>query len=111
MEDGNPATESDSTWNHALAAPRFPTYPSGHGTFSKASAEVLAFFYGTDAITFTAISDSLPEVSRTYESLSACADEVGMSRIYGGIHFSFDNVQGKASGRRVAEHVIANYRC
>ena len=108
-EDGNPATESDSTWNHALAAPPFPAYPSGHSTFSKASAEVLAFFYGTDAITFTAISDSLPEVSRTYESLSACADEVGMSRIYGGIHFSFDNVQGKASGRRVAEHVIANY--
>lgn len=108
-EDGNAATEADPGWNHYLASPPFPAYTSGHSTFSKASAEVLAFFYGTDAITFTVASDSLPGVFRTYDSLAACADEVGLSRIYGGIHYSFDNVEGKESGRRVAEYVVSNY--
>jgi len=108
-EDGNPGTEKDPAWDHLLAAPPFPAYTSGHSTFSKASAEVLASFFGTDAITFTAASDSVPGVYRTYDSLSACADEVGMSRIYGGIHFGFDNRSGKASGARVARHVVDNW--
>jgi hypothetical protein len=108
-EDDNPATTADPGWNHYLAAPPFPAYTSGHSTFSKASAEVLARFYGTDAITFTATSDSLPGVTRTFHSLAACADEVGMSRIYGGIHFGFDNRQGKLNGERIARHVTSNW--
>lgn len=108
-EDGNDATEADPTWDHLLGAPPFPSYTSGHSSFSKASAEIIADFYGTDALTFTAASDSLPGVFRTFQSLSACADEIGLSRIYGGIHFSFDNVAGKASGRLIAQHVAANF--
>lgn len=108
-DDGNPLTEVEPTWDHLLASPPFPSYTSGHSTFSKASAEVLARFYGTDAITFTATSDSLPGVTRTFTSLAACADEIGMSRIYGGIHFSFDNIEGKRSGQRIGEFVSQNY--
>lgn len=108
-EDNNPDTAPDPAWDHYLVAPNFPEYTSGHSTFSKASAEVLTWFLGTDAITFTATSDSLPGVTRTFHSLAACADEVGMSRIYGGIHFEFANREGKRSGARVAHHVVANY--
>lgn len=108
-EDGNPETEADPTWEQLLGAPPFPSYTSGHSTFSKASSEVLTAFYGTDAITFTASSDSVPGVFRTYDSLAACADEVGMSRIYGGIHYGFDNRQGKLSGARIARHVVSNW--
>lgn len=108
-EDGNAATEKEETWDHYLVAPPFPAYPSGHSTFSKASSEVLTFFYGTDAITFDAVSDTVPGVVRTYGSLAGCADEVGMSRIYGGIHFGFDNSEGKRSGGRVANDVTAHW--
>lgn len=108
-EDGNPQTVADAGWEHFLAAPPFPAYTSGHSTFSKASTEVLTHFYGTDAITFTAASDSLPGVLRTFHSLAACADEVGMSRIYGGIHFGFDNRQGKLTGARIARQVVSNW--
>lgn len=108
-EDDNAATEKDAAWNHYLASPPFPAYTSGHSTFSKASAQVLTHFYGTDAIEFTATSDSLPGVSRHFTSLAACADEVGMSRIYGGIHFQFDNTAGKASGKAIGDHVTANF--
>ena len=108
-EDGNELTEGDPNWNSLLAAPPFPAYFSGHSSFSAASAEVIARFYGTDNIAFTATSDSLPGVYRRFESLRACADEVGRSRIYGGIHFSFDNVEGKKSGRAIGEFISLNY--
>jgi hypothetical protein len=104
-EDGNAATTSDPKWDHLLPAPPFPAYTSGHSMFSKASAQVLTRFFGTDAVRFAAKSDSLPGVERHFASLSACADEVGLSRIYGGIHFAFDNIQGKASGQRIGDYV------
>jgi len=107
--DGNPATEPDAAWDHFLAAPPFPAYTSGHSTFSKASAQVLTEFYGTDAVAFTATSDSLPGVTRTFQSLAACADEIGLSRIYGGIHYPFDNRAGKACGAKIGSYVFANY--
>lgn len=108
-EDNNPWTVPDPGWNHLLAAPPFPAYTSGHSSFSKASAQVLTHFFGTDALTFDATSDSLPGVRRTFHSLAACADEVGMSRIYGGIHYSFDNIEGKRSGGAVGDYVSKNY--
>lgn len=108
-EDGNPGTNADAEWDHFLVAPPFPAYTSGHSTFSKASAEVLTQFFGRDAIHFTATSDSVPGVTREYTSLSECADEIGMSRIYGGIHFRFDNEEGKRTGAMVANHVTRNY--
>lgn len=108
-EDGNDATAANPEWTHFLSAPPFPEYPSGHSTFSKAGAQVLTRFFGTDAIPFDARSDSLPGVIRHFESLSACADEIGRSRIFGGIHFQFANHEGKRSGERIADFVSANY--
>lgn len=108
-EDGNATTDQDGAWDHYLASPPFPAYTSGHSTFSKASAQVLTHFYGTDAITFTATSDSLPGVLRSFTSLSACANEIGLSRIYGGIHYEFDNREGKASGARIGDYVSAHF--
>jgi membrane-associated phospholipid phosphatase len=108
-EDNNPDTAADPTWEQFLNSPPFPSYTSGHSTFSKASAEVLAAFFGTDAISFSVGSDSLPGVFRSFTSLSACADEVGQSRIYGGFHFQFDNLVGKETGRKVADYIIANF--
>lgn len=108
-EDDNTATEAEPGWDHLLPSPPFPAYTSGHSTFSKASAEILTFFYGTDALSFTASSDTLPGVYRSFKSVSACADEVGMSRIYGGIHFPFDNTSGKSSGKKIGNYVTANF--
>lgn len=107
-EDGNPATPADPAWDSWLSAPSFPEYPSGHSTFSRAAAEVIGGFYGTDAMSFSATSDSVPGVRRYYPSLRGCADEVGMSRIYGGIHFQFANRGGKYSGALVAREVLRN---
>ncbi len=108
-EDGNPATAPDPSWNHLLDSPPFPDHTSGHSTFSAAGAEVLRHFYGTDTLPFTARSDSLPGVVRSYTSLAACTDEIGMSRIYGGIHFQSANRDGKTCGTKVGQYITANY--
>ena len=108
-EDNNLRTEAELSWQQYLPSPPFPSYPSGHSTFSKASAQVLTHFYRKDAITFITTSDTEIGVIRTFHSLAACADEVGLSRIYGGFHFIFDDVHGKISGAKVADYVSANY--
>lgn len=108
-EDGNPDTVPDAAWDHFLVSPPFPDHTSGHSTFSAASAEVLRQFYGTDDITFTASSDSRPGVFRTYTNLTLCVEEIGMSRIYAGIHFPSANREGKASGRKIARHIMENW--
>jgi len=86
--------------------PPHPAYISGHSTFGGAVFTILADFYGTDAMNFTIGSDQLPGVYRSYNSFSDAAAEVGMSRIYLGIHCGFDNTFGQATGRQVGEFVF-----
>src|SRR5262249_35363339 len=86
-------------WTPLLTTPPFPSYTSGHSTFSAAAATVLAGFFRTNEVRFTSTSDGLPDVTRSYSRFSAAADEAGRSRIYGGIHWEFDNRAGLACGR------------
>jgi membrane-associated phospholipid phosphatase len=98
--DGNPDTQADPTWSPLIATPPFPSYVSGHSTFSGAAAVVLGeiFAAGTP---FSTTSEGLPGVLRSFSNFDAAAREAGVSRIYGGIHFDFDNVDGLALGRIV----------
>jgi hypothetical protein len=107
--DGNPDTLSDPSWTPLLVTPNFPEYTSGHSTFSGAAAAVLAAFFGSDAIPFTTASEDMPGVSRSYSSFSQAAEEAGMSRIYGGIHFMSANLNGLASGAQLGGYVAANF--
>lgn len=107
--DGNSATSQDATWTPLLATPPFPTYTSGHSTFSSAAATVLAGYFGTDNVAFTTVSDFLPGVTRSFTSFSAAAAEAGQSRIYGGIHFQFDNQAGLAAGAAIGRLVVNHF--
>jgi len=106
--DGNPDTEADPNWTPLLNTPPFPEYTSGHSTFSAAAARVLADFCGTDHVTFTVGSDTLPTVFRTYHSFAETADEIGWSRIYGGIHFLSADLDGLDTGRKIGRFVMEN---
>jgi hypothetical protein len=96
----------DPRWLPLLETPPFPSYTSGHSTFSGAAATVLGKFFGTDKIAFTAPSDSFPGTERSFKSFSEAAREAGRSRIYGGIHYECDNREGLAIGKSVAEEVF-----
>lgn len=108
-DDGNPDTEPDPSWEPLLPTPPFPTYTSGHSTFSGAAAVVLAKCFGSDAIGFETRSEGLPGVRRSFPSFSAAALEAGKSRVYGGIHYEFDNADGLTNGRAVGEYICRHY--
>lgn len=107
--DGNAETSPDQEWEPLLHTPAFPEYVSGHSVFSGAAAEILVRFFGTDEVTFTIGSDGLPGAQRTYHSFRKTAEEIGMSRIYGGIHFLSADLDGLALGKQIADFVCATF--
>jgi len=107
--DGNPNTEADPDWLPLLNTPAFPEYVSGHSAFSAAAAAVLSNFYGTDNIAFSASSDTVHGVTRSYNSFAYCAEEIAWSRIYGGIHFYSADIDGLNAGRQIGEYVINGF--
>lgn len=107
--DGNPDTEAEADWKPLLNTPPFPSYTSGHSSFSGCAATVLASAFGSDRIRFSTTSDELPEVTRTFTSFSSAAAEAGKSRIYGGIHWEFDNTSGLEAGRKIGQFVSQHW--
>jgi hypothetical protein len=97
--------DGDDAWTPLLDAPPFPAYISGHSTFSSAGAAALAHSFGTDRIRFSTGSDAAPGATRKFDSLWSAAQEAGMSRIYGGIHWQFDSTDGLQVGRALGEYV------
>ncbi len=98
---------TDPSWNSLVPTPQFQSYMSGHSTFSAAAATVLAGFFGSDLQDFTA-SNQDGSITRSFTSFSSAAAEAGMSRIYGGIHFNFDNTAGLESGAALGNYVLNN---
>jgi len=94
-------------WEPLIITPPFPEYVSGHSTFSGAAATVLAQTLGN--VAFSTTSDALPNIKRNFDSFEAAAIEAGRSRIYGGIHFSFSDDDGRTSGSELARYVVANH--
>ncbi|REG88477.1 phosphatase PAP2 family protein [Algoriphagus antarcticus] len=69
--------------------PNFPAYTSGHSVFSAAAAEVLTYLFPQEGSIFR-----------------EWAEEAALSRIYGGIHWTFDATVGTTQGRDVAQYTI-----
>src|SRR6266567_60763 len=101
----------DATWSPYLLTPNFPTYISGHSTQSGAAAMVLTDMFGIMIFTDTICADHNlvpPLTPRTFDSFDEAAAEAAVSRLYAGIHFSFDNQDGLASGRCIGQTAIQN---
>jgi hypothetical protein len=107
--DGNSETEADPNWLPLISTPPFPECTSGHSTFSRAAATVLAGFFGTDQISFSTGSDGLPGVTRSFTSFSQAAEEAGISRVYGGIHFPTANLNGQSCGYSIGKQVLSRF--
>ncbi len=95
----------DPDWAPLIQTPPFPEHTSGHSTISAAAAMVLTDLYG-DNFTFsdsTEMEFGIPP--RTFKSFNTAADEVGMSRLYGGIHYRQGNMAGLKNGREIGHYI------
>ena len=104
----NPHTKQNPDFIPNMESPAFPTYTSGHSCYTAAMTRMIEHCIGRNEVEFTAISDGLPGVVRTYTSLSDARWEVGMSRVWGGIHTMSDNIEGQKAGIAVADWIFAN---
>lgn len=91
----------DPGWDPLLATPPFATYTSGHSTQSGAAAAVLTDYFGpipfTDA-THERLNPELGLGTRAFRDFLQAGSEAAVSRLYGGIHFIFDNEDGYDQG-------------
>jgi hypothetical protein len=94
-----------------FVTPPFAEFVSGHSTFSTAGAYILRAFTGRDFYGGSVIiskldidnKDILPDVELRWPTFSNAAQQAGMSRLYGGIHFMEGNLHGQAIGEKVGQ--------
>lgn len=101
----NPHAVAHPEFIPLMVTPAFPSYTSGHSNFSAAGSRILERFFGTDDIEFTTTSDGLPGAVRSFKKLSDARKEIGMSRVWGGIHYMSDNLVGQECGLKIADYV------
>ncbi|HEX7037440.1 MAG TPA: vanadium-dependent haloperoxidase [Pseudomonadales bacterium] len=108
--DGNRKTHPDPSFEPFIPAPCFPSYPSGHATTSYAARAVLERSFGRGRHRVTVTSPALPGVVLKYTRLRQITADIDDARVYGGIHFRFDQQegarQGTAIGAFIAEHSL-----
>jgi membrane-associated phospholipid phosphatase len=82
-------SQLDRSIRTMIGLPNFPSYVSGHSTFSAAAAAVLSYLFPDGAADF-----------------DAQKEEAALSRLYGGIHYRSDIEVGKDHGKRVAGYAL-----
>ncbi len=100
----------DPTWNNPeitdpLATPPFPSYTSGHAGEAGAAMTVLTALFGEDYAFVDRSHIQRGFAPRSYDSLMQAAEEAALSRLYGGIHYRFDNEVGLQQGICVGKQV------
>jgi hypothetical protein len=81
--------QADASLNTSTGVPNFPSFTSGHSTFSAAAATVLGYVFPSEIT-----------------SLDDLAKQASESRIYGGIHFRYDCEIGLVHGKKVGNYAI-----
>lgn len=109
-EDMNPATSPDASWTPLINNPPYPTYPGNNACIGASAARTLQLIAGRDEIAYTVVWQGnvidgvqQPDVVKNYSGFWQLATDQANARIYGGIHFRFDNAASQAACSRVAE--------
>jgi hypothetical protein len=113
--DGNGKTAGDPGFATFIPTPCFPSYPSNHASGTGGGLEVMRRLFGAAGHDITITNNvlalgSLPAATITlhYSQLKAIANDVDDARVYGGIHWRFDQDGGNVLGRAVATAVVKN---
>jgi hypothetical protein len=115
----NPATVLGENWKpyqpDTFLTPPFPEFPSGHSAFSSAAATILKSFTGSNefngsATVLASSSKTQPgvpaaDVTLSWPTFTAAAEEAGFSRLLGGIHFQQANLASRMIGKKIGKAV------
>jgi hypothetical protein len=131
--DGNDETVGDPNWNYLGASrsnpvevdesnftPAFPSYTSGHATFCGFAFKMLANFYGSNQIEVTFKSQEFDGLTRddkgfrrpcliqSFPALSLMSAQCAASRVWNGVHWAYDGVEGVKVGNEIADNLFEN---
>jgi hypothetical protein len=93
------------SWNALFGTPNFPDFPSAHSVICGAFAEVLKKDLGNNYQVTNHSYDYLGMAPRTYSSLDAMAQEIGLSRLYAGIHNRISIERGITMGNIIGTNI------
>ena len=102
--DGNRKTELDMTFVPFIVTPCFPSYPSNHASGSYGGAEVLTRIYGAGGHSIE-LSNPALGLTLQYTKFKEITHDIDDARVYGGIHFRFDQEAGARLGQAVGGQV------
>ena len=100
--DTNPDTAGDASWSPLFNTPNHPTYVSTHSMQSGAASAVLLSLVQDQSFCNTIGTDT-----RCFTSIGQAAQDAANSRLWGGIHFRFDNEVGLATGQTVGAWALS----
>ncbi len=103
--DNNPRTDPDPAYEPFIITPCFPSYPSAHASASYSAREVLARIFGNRPHSIALSTPAMPGFVLQYNTLSEITDDIDNARVYGGIHFRYDQEEGGAQGLDVGRYV------
>ena len=107
--DGNPRTDGDLAFVPLIPAPCFPSYGSAHAAASSAARRVAEAFFGDDCTPITLSHPAVPGVVLHYDSFEEITEDIDDARVYGGIHFRFDQRAGGRQGRQVGAWIYKHH--
>lgn len=113
--DGSDRTDGDPGVSTFIPTPCFPSYPSNHASGTRGGLEVMRRLFGAAGHDVT-ITGAVPAlgllpatvITKDYTRLKAIADDLDDARVYGGIHWRFDQTAGGALGQVIASDVVKN---
>ena len=106
--DDNDRTEPDALWEPLIVAPCFPGYTSNHASLSGAGVEVLRRLYGEGEHAITITNAAFPTLAYHYVTFNQILSDIDDARVFGGIHFRYDQDAGGRLGRAVGTAVYKN---
>jgi len=100
--DGNDATDADPNWSPLFGTPAHPSYASAHSIQSGAAAAVLL-----DLVPDQAFCNTIGPDTRCFSGIAQAAQDAADSRLWGGIHWRFDNEIALAAGGDIGRWALA----
>jgi hypothetical protein len=104
--DGNRGTRTDPNYVPFVVTPCHPSYPSAHASAGYAARAVLERVFGRSGHFIVLSSPAVPGVSLEYRRFDQITSDIDDARIYGGIHFRFDQEAGARQGTSIGRYIV-----